>query len=988
MIKKIFYSILLLLFAFSLVTLADNHDTNTDTAVETETTQTSDKVIVSALKKETDLQETSVAVTAISSEAIEERGIRDLEDAQFSAPGVYFSQGVFTGAEAVIRGIGSYTRGASFSGNVTYRFDDSNLTSAWFADGELFDVKQFEILRGPQGTLYGGNSPAGTFNVNSYGPADNHDNYFKSEFGEYNLRRYTTAFNVPLGNFASTRLAIRSSEHDGYVENLATNMDIDNYKFIGVRSKTELYLTDRLTGYVTLYHNSRDDNSARTSKAGCTSNPLFGCDPYGPAPGVGDVLNSSSVYFSAVDIVTHVYPGSGLGSNILNNIYENTVIPDDLYEVSYDFTPEKTVDNNLGSLKLHWNFDNHDIFATYSAYHHQYDSYGKLNDIDASEDYMNFVGLGNSITADIFGLGEQTYTKDSILDWSHADNTEQSFELRIESSLNNKTDYTAGLYWREYESHTVYAVNNPGLEYFGDVSKGPIGTQFSELAGFGGTNFWLTFTGTYLTNITAAITQSAIDYVMNDPNFTTQITALIQQLLANGMCNNPNGDCFQLASNILVINAVSLPSVQIAGGQAAATIAKDAVLTADSLGQIKSALPAWQRGFTSSDYVTNIEKAIFAEMDHELNSKWSVRVGGRLNYIEKIQTSWSGASDINHLTAITDVYATEEDYLAAIPEKSAEFDDFTGRVIFDYKHSDTKFYYFGYNRGLKAGGFNPATDIFSTAVTEVDAEIHNLWEIGHRSTSLDGSMSYSLHLYTNAVEGMQLQRLSGLATETFNSDTTLNGLEFEFSVQATDKLQIDGNVAINDATIDGFSTVNPRNPYGSSELQSSVSVVDLGVISGATDTATIYRSLGYICDEPFSPLTGVNCPNSGVEQDLSGNKLPGVPDYSYRLGATYSLASMFNGLLKLRTDYIKTGPSYISPFNEERSKIEDYDLVNMSLHWTMDSGKRGIAFSVFNVANNDVIVGGSNSSQVNGGIINYYNLRPQSYSFSMFVNFN
>ena len=122
-----------------------------------------ENVVTTALLKEETVQDASVAVTVLTGDDIDERGIRDLEDAQFQAPGLYFTQGVFTGAAVSIRGVPNIGgAGASFSGNVSYRMDGSNVTAAWFADGEMFDVQALEVLRGPQGTLFGGSNPAGS----------------------------------------------------------------------------------------------------------------------------------------------------------------------------------------------------------------------------------------------------------------------------------------------------------------------------------------------------------------------------------------------------------------------------------------------------------------------------------------------------------------------------------------------------------------------------------------------------------------------------------------------------------------------------------------------------------------------------------------------------------------------------------------------------------------------------------------------------------
>ena len=111
-------------------------------------------------------------------------------------PGLYFTQGVFTGAAISIRGIPNLSgAGASFSGNVSYRMDGSNVTAAWFADGEMFDVQALEVLRGPQGTLFGGSNPAGSVIISSATPTSAKNNYFDFETGDHELSKFTLGSN-------------------------------------------------------------------------------------------------------------------------------------------------------------------------------------------------------------------------------------------------------------------------------------------------------------------------------------------------------------------------------------------------------------------------------------------------------------------------------------------------------------------------------------------------------------------------------------------------------------------------------------------------------------------------------------------------------------------------------------------------------------------------------------------------------------------------
>ena len=99
------------------------------------------------------------------------------------------------------------------------------------------------------------------------------------------------------------------------------------------------------------------------------------------------------------------------------------------------------------------------------------------------------------------------------------------------------------------------------------------------------------------------------------------------------------------------------------------------------------------------------------------------------------------------------------------------------------------------------------------------------------------------------------------------------------------------------------------------------------------------------------------------------------------------LIKISDGQVTGRLDVMRTGPTYISEFNELRSLVPAYNLVNMDVSWKDKMGKLSLDFHVYNVLDTAVIVGGNNSTQVNGGIINMYNLRPRSFGTSLKYNF-
>ena len=158
-----------------------------------------EEVVTSAFRKETALQDTGLAVTVITATDIESKNLKEFYDFQFNVPGVQFQKGNFSGTGVRIRGLANYAVGGSFSGVATYRLDDNNVGATSMAIGELWDIDSFEVLRGPQGTLYGGNNPAGTFIISSKDPGEEVDGDFRAEFGDLDMQRYTAAFTINAG---------------------------------------------------------------------------------------------------------------------------------------------------------------------------------------------------------------------------------------------------------------------------------------------------------------------------------------------------------------------------------------------------------------------------------------------------------------------------------------------------------------------------------------------------------------------------------------------------------------------------------------------------------------------------------------------------------------------------------------------------------------------------------------------------------------------
>jgi len=177
-------------------------------------------MIVSADFRPNEAQETPVSLTTIDNEVIESRGAQHLEDILNLAPNVNISSGASRGQYFQIRGIGERSEfKAPLNPSVGLYIDGIDLSRSGGA-ATLFDIEQVEILRGPQGTLYGANGMAGTINLRSTPPSDEFDMKFESTVAEYDTREVGVAVGGPLvEDTLLGRFSVHTHRSDGYMDN-------------------------------------------------------------------------------------------------------------------------------------------------------------------------------------------------------------------------------------------------------------------------------------------------------------------------------------------------------------------------------------------------------------------------------------------------------------------------------------------------------------------------------------------------------------------------------------------------------------------------------------------------------------------------------------------------------------------------------------------------------------------------------------------------
>ena len=123
-----------------------------------------DVIIVTAQRQAQSLQSVPIAVSAFSGEALEKQQIKNASDLQLTLPNVTFTKGNFTGSSFTIRGIGDLCVGASCDSATAIHINGTPLLATRLFETEYFDLERVEVLRGPQGTLFGRNATSGVIN--------------------------------------------------------------------------------------------------------------------------------------------------------------------------------------------------------------------------------------------------------------------------------------------------------------------------------------------------------------------------------------------------------------------------------------------------------------------------------------------------------------------------------------------------------------------------------------------------------------------------------------------------------------------------------------------------------------------------------------------------------------------------------------------------------------------------------------------------------
>lgn len=233
-----------------------------------------EELVVTAQKREESSQDIGIAITTLDEDRIVTTNVNNIQDLQNMAPSLQIGES-FGFAQIMVRGIGTDNPFAGGDPSVGMHIDGviTGQSSAQF--GSLFDIDRIEVLRGPQGTLYGRNTTGGSINVITNRPTEETTGYARLTTGNYSLVKFEGAAGGSLSDNLQGRVAVRTLERDGYGENIATGNDIDDADQQSFRVQLLWMPTENSSIRLAYEHHDEDDTNYM---------PKFRSASYDPAP--------------------------------------------------------------------------------------------------------------------------------------------------------------------------------------------------------------------------------------------------------------------------------------------------------------------------------------------------------------------------------------------------------------------------------------------------------------------------------------------------------------------------------------------------------------------------------------------------------------------------------------------------------------------------------------------------------------------------------
>ena len=968
-------------------------DSASGIAEETTTQNNMPVIIVTAQRQAQSLQEVPIAVSAFDAEALEAQQIENSSDLQLTLPNVSFTKSNFTSSSFTIRGIGDLCVGVTCDSATAIHVNGSPLFGTRLFETEFFDLERVEVLRGPQGTLFGRNATSGVVNVVTAKPdLTGFGARAEVEYGNYDSIRAKGMVNVPFGDAVGVRIAGFYLNRDGYTTKLFDDTQIDGRDMYAVRGSLRFEPTDTTIIDVMGYYFRENDDRLRIQKQLCQRDPtgVLGClnnrldfDSTNANSTLATVLSSAELFR-----IQGIPDTLALGSVYGQDSYANFVEPNDVRTVNTAFTPDYFADE----LQVQAHLDQ---------------GFGAMN--------LSVTGI---------------YQENSV-------DSRQDYNL----SILDRTGYAQGLNTLAFLAANGIPINDPttgavvgfvpgSSAYFAPIAEalipeGPNGILCTSDNDDG-------YRGAFEGNSLCSNVPLSFDRSVQDQSAWAAEAILTSDF--DGPFNFLLGGIYaetEINDNSYYVNSFGLD------------------YATGILGTFSAFANGLPPSYLASSMYRNYSQfyklesyGIFGEVYLDITPDLKLTAGLRYNNDKKTVTARTTlANFLNPFSNDGDPFdspfagAFDADASQAgnqpFQVRDASFDKFTGRAVLDYSITPDNTLYASYSRGYKSGGINPPVAPEFNVDDFFGPENVDAFEIGSKNTFLNGAAQINLTGFYYNYKSLQLSRIVNRTSVNDTIDAEIYGLELETILSPSRNWLINLNLSYLNAEVAGDQFfANPRDPGGGDPNAVIIKDISNGSLCAVTGgnadgyVAAINANLGLRAPTEFPSDSGIassgafsicsalaastalpvdaeNLPgvtlgqafggiavlSPGVEVNLKGNKLPQAPEYKASVGAQYT-ANFANGMtLVPRFDLAFTGEQYGNVFNGSVNRIEPFVQANAQIQLNSATEAWYVRGFVQNIFDANSITGLYVTDASSGNFTNIFTLEPRRYGVAVGVRF-
>jgi iron complex outermembrane receptor protein len=934
-----------------------------------------EEVVVTAQRKSEASQTVPIAISAFSEKTLEKLKIEGGPDLLKAIPNVSFTKTNFSGYNLTIRGIGTQAVSVTTDPGVSVLFNGTAFIRNRLFEQEFFDVSQVEVLRGPQGTLYGRNATAGAVNVISAKPVDYFTGEIKGEVGTYGDKRLSGMVNFPIsGDKLDLRIAGSWTKRDGYAYNSETGDAIDGRDLYSFRATLGFRPTERLHGNLVWEHFNENDNRARSTKQLCTHDPglssigpyqldavasaftsqgcadasLYSPQAYGTPNGLSiPFVLSATQSFAQLGTVRGTHGNDIL--NLLNPIdpYGDMMQSPNLRVEASKFDPVYRARSDILELNFDYDLDGHLTFTSQTAYDHDYyfsqEDYNRFNTVpgvfNSSTGLQGFPNAGIpalNITPGGVYCDPQLGCSSSIVgeDQSSAVSRQFSQEIRLQSSFPGPFNFSIGanyVYYQTLEYYDVFFnILSAIAQSHGSVgnSSGKLGQCYSAITGL-------------LNQVTPT---SNVGCIYIDPNPLDNI--------------NGQGHNYFLDENPYTVNSA----------------------------------------------------AAFGELYYKILP--NLKLTGGFRYTDDNKSFTPVPTEV--LLSSLDGGTSDGGFTPQPPLKQ-HWGAATGRLGIDWSPqlsftNQTLLYAF-YNRGYKGGGANPPGIGYAPGSTIVQLlpysptfapEYVNAFEVGAKNALLGGALILNADAFFYDYKGYQVSQIEDDTAINQNFNAQVWGAELESIFQVTHHLRLTYNMGYQDSSIArGTESIDVENRTqgnpaytvfkGNALLPDNCvvalsylqSLIAQNLAQGQPETAGF---LG-VCPGTFasSPVPAADLPNGGqgFYANLSGHELPNQPHTTESFGADYSMEMPWGWEGTLHGDVYHQASSWARVYEDPIDKLEGWTNINLRLIFAKPTAGLEVEVYVKNLLNSTPITGAFINSDNTALTTNVFTLDPRVIGASL-----